>query len=115
MNVHLRRRSVLAGFQDCESARAARHLDELTEQVRAGQRAVMLIVVQRTGCARMPLARDLGPARGRAIDAAVQARVAVQVAITAILPLGAKLPGPISAEEPVLARPRWRNGADLAI
>jgi sugar fermentation stimulation protein A len=72
-NVHFRRDGDLAEFPDSVTARGARHLDELAAMVKAGHRAVMLYVVQRTDCARFRLSGDLDPtyahafARARAV------------------------------------------------
>ncbi|MEC9367770.1 MAG: DNA/RNA nuclease SfsA [Pseudomonadota bacterium] len=74
-NVHLMRRHELAEFPDSVTARGAKHLRELADQVRAGDRAVMLFLVQRPDATRFSLARDIDPAYGEAFDAAAQAGV----------------------------------------
>ena len=74
-NVHLRREGDLAEFPDCVTARGAKHLDELSEMVRQGHRAVMFYLVQRTDCAEFALARDLDPEYGKAFDRARDAGV----------------------------------------
>ncbi|MCQ0990005.1 DNA/RNA nuclease SfsA [Jiella marina] len=61
-NVHLMREPGLAEFPDCVTARGARHLTELADQVEAGHRAVMLYIVQRGDCDRLSFAGDLDPA-----------------------------------------------------
>lgn len=61
-NVHLMRAPGLAEFPDSVTARGARHLDDLADMVRAGNRAVMLYCIQRTDCDRLALAADIDPA-----------------------------------------------------
>jgi sugar fermentation stimulation protein A len=61
-NCHLRRTPGLAEFPDSVTTRGLRHLGDLTREVRAGARAVMLFVVQRTDCDAFSAAADLDPA-----------------------------------------------------
>ena len=61
-NCHLRRAGSLAEFPDCVAARSLKHLRELTAMVEAGQRAVMLFVIQRTDCDAFSACHDLDPA-----------------------------------------------------
>ena len=60
-NVPLRRTPGLAEFPDCRAARSSKHLRELELMVAAGERAVMLFVVQRTDCDRFAAAADCDP------------------------------------------------------
>jgi sugar fermentation stimulation protein A len=60
-NVHLRRQGDLAEFPDSVTARGAKHLDELSDMVAQGHRAVMFYLVQRTDCAALSLAADIDP------------------------------------------------------
>jgi sugar fermentation stimulation protein A len=74
-NVHLMRRPGLAEFPDSVTERGARHLDELAGMVAAGNRAVMLFLIQRGDAERMAVCRDIDPAYGAAFDRAVKAGV----------------------------------------
>lgn len=95
-NVHLRREGDWAEFPDCVTARGAKHLGDLAARVGAGDRAVMLYVVQRTDCARFRLAEDLDPGYARAFRAARAAGVGALATATLIdhsgVTLGAPLP-----------------------
>jgi len=66
--VTLHRGGGLAEWPDCVSARGARHMAELGEMTRLGDRAVVLFVVLRADCDRFELARDLDPAFAAAFD-----------------------------------------------
>jgi sugar fermentation stimulation protein A len=74
-NVHLMRKPGLAEFPDSVTARGAKHLDELATVARAGQRAVMLFVIQMGSARTFTLARDIDPGYGRAFDGALNAGV----------------------------------------
>jgi len=76
-NCHLSRGGGLAEFPDCVAARSLRHLVELTREVAAGNRAVMLFVIQRTDCDRFDTAADLDPAYAKGLIAAAAAGVEV--------------------------------------
>ena len=76
-NVHLMRGGGLAEFPDCVAARSLKHLGELSREVQAGARAVMLYVIQRGDCDRFDVAPDLDPAYAHGIAAAARAGVEV--------------------------------------
>lgn len=64
-NVHLRR-GARAEFPDCVTLRGAKHLEELGDRVEAGERAVMVYLVQRGDCDRFAIAAELDPGYARA-------------------------------------------------
>ncbi len=69
-NVHLMRERGLAEFPDAVTKRGAKHLAELAAMVRAGNRAIMLFLVQIGSAEKFRLARDIDPAYGTAFDLA---------------------------------------------
>jgi sugar fermentation stimulation protein A len=69
-NVHLSRTAGLAEFPDCVTARGTKHLAELARMVKAGHRAAMVYLVQRTDCERLTLAHDIDPDYVAAFNAA---------------------------------------------
>jgi sugar fermentation stimulation protein A len=74
-NVHLMRARGLAEFPDAVTSRGARHLAELAAMRAAGNRAVMLFLIQIGSAQRFGLARDIDSAYGKAFDLARAAGV----------------------------------------
>lgn len=75
-NVTLRRGED-ALFPDAVSERGRKHLEDLQGEVRAGKRAMMLYLVQRTDCSRFASADTIDPAYGKALRRAMEAGVEV--------------------------------------
>ena len=78
-NVHLRREGQLAEFPDCVAERSTKHLRELSAMAEAGDRAVVLFVVQRTDCDGFAAAADCDPKFARALAEAAARGVEVLV------------------------------------
>lgn len=76
-SVTLSRQDGLAEFPDSVTARGARHLRDLADRARQGDRAVLFYVVQRGDCSHLQVAKDLDPAYAAAMDAAREAGVEV--------------------------------------
>lgn len=78
-NVHLRRPDgpapTAAEFPDSVTSRGAKHLRELADRVAAGERAVMLYIVQRADCDHFRIAGDIDPAYDAGLNAALAAGV----------------------------------------
>ncbi len=70
-NVHFIRTPGLAEFPDSATARGAKHLDELGDMVEAGNRAVMVYLVQRSDCDRLKICHDLDSNYGKAFERAI--------------------------------------------
>ena len=94
-NVHLRRTAELAEFPDCVTARGARHMEELSNVVSAGHRAILLYLVQRTDCSAISLAYDIDPAYAAAAQAARTAGVEMICYSTSITRKGVWLATPL--------------------
>jgi sugar fermentation stimulation protein A len=80
-SVTLSRQAGVAEFPDAVTARGAKHLDELIGEVKAGNRAVMLYLVQVPDAKTFTLARDIDPTYAEAF---VHARANGVEAIAAI-------------------------------
>ena len=78
-NCHLSRTKGLAEFPDCVAARSSKHLRELEAMAAAGERAVVLFVVQRTDCESFRACAELDPKFAAALDHAAGAGVEVLV------------------------------------
>jgi sugar fermentation stimulation protein A len=74
-NVHLSRRPGLVEFPDSKTERGVKHLVELTEMVRLGNRAAMVFLIQRSDAEIFSLAADIDPAYAVAFAAATAAGV----------------------------------------
>ena len=94
-NCHLRRSGTLAEFPDCVAARSLKHLKELTAMVEAGQRAVMLFVIQRTDCDAFSACHDLDPAYARGLTEAAANGVEVLAYACAITVEGVRISRPV--------------------
>jgi sugar fermentation stimulation protein A len=87
-NVHLVRKAGLAEFPDSKTERGAKHLDELSGMVRAGNRAVMIYLVQRNDASETAIAADIDRAYGDAFRRAQAAGVEMLSYRCALSPAG---------------------------
>lgn len=74
-NVHLMRTAGLAEFPDSKTERGAKHLGELAAMVDAGNRAVMIYLVQRPDAEAFDIAGDIDPNYAKAAAEAAGAGV----------------------------------------
>lgn len=75
-------------FPDAVTERGRKHLNTLVRVKKSGLRAVMLYVVQRMDVRIFSPAREIDPAYGKALDAAVRQGVEVIVAQARVTPFG---------------------------
>jgi sugar fermentation stimulation protein A len=87
-SVTLSRRAGVAEFPDAKTDRGSRHLAELAALAQAGQRAVLLFLVQRSDCREMVLAADIDPAYAAALTQARAQGVEIRAFSCGISPLG---------------------------
>ncbi|WP_237153509.1 DNA/RNA nuclease SfsA [Oryzibacter oryziterrae] len=78
-NCTLARQAGLAEFPDAVTSRGAKHLQELSDMVAAGHRAVMAYLVQRNDCDRFEIAADIDPVYAASFAEATTAGVEVLV------------------------------------
>ena len=76
-NVHLIREHPKAEFPDSVTARGAKHLEELSDMVKSGYRAVLVFLIQRSDAESISVARDIDPNYAAAMDKAIDAGVEV--------------------------------------
>jgi sugar fermentation stimulation protein A len=60
-NVHMMRKAGLAEFPDSVTERGAKHLVEMSDMVRAGHRAIMVYLIQRSDAKSLTFAGDVDP------------------------------------------------------
>jgi sugar fermentation stimulation protein A len=87
-SVTLSRRAGLAEFPDAKTDRGSRHLAELGLLAQAGQRAVLLFLVQRNDCREMAIARDIDPTYAAGLTQARAQGVEIRAFSCGIGPLG---------------------------
>lgn len=95
-NCHFRREPGLAEFPDCVTVRGVKHLKALERRVEAGERAVMLFVVQRSDCALFDTADDIDRAYGPALREAAGRGVEVLVYGCALSPKSIRIDRPLT-------------------
>jgi sugar fermentation stimulation protein A len=98
-NVHLMRKPGLAEFPDAVTLRGARHLRELAAAAAAGDRAVILFLIQIPSARSFKLARDIDPGYGRAFDEARRAGVEAIAYRCAVSREGIGVAGPVPVAE----------------
>ena len=87
-SVTLSRRAGIAEFPDAKTDRGTRHLAELGALARAGERAVLLFLVQRGDCRAMVLAADIDPTYAAALTQARAQGVEIRAFSCGISPRG---------------------------
>ena len=102
-NVHLMRRRGLAEFPDAVTARGAKHLDELAAMIAAGNRAVMLFLIQIGSAESFALAADIDPTYAAAFARARAAGVEALAWRCAITAEGIACAAPVPIDESIAA------------
>jgi sugar fermentation stimulation protein A len=113
-NCHFRRQPALAEFPDCVTVRGVKHLKALERRVEAGQRAVMLFVVQRSDCVLFDTADDVDRAYGPALREAARNGVEVLVYGCALSPDAITVERPLTWRSRPLSPPDRRSASTSA-
>ncbi|CCQ74764.1 DNA/RNA nuclease SfsA [Magnetospira sp. QH-2] len=88
----------LAEFPDAVTTRGTKHLQELTDMVAEGHRAVMVYLVQREDCTSFRVAADIDPAYDAALKAATKAGVEALCYTCKLTPSGITVAHPLPIE-----------------
>ncbi|MDG1069904.1 MAG: DNA/RNA nuclease SfsA [Sulfitobacter sp.] len=99
-SVTLSRTRGQAEFPDSVTARGTKHMHELAQVARAGHRAVLLYLVQRTDCTHVDIAADIDPKYAAAHADATKAGVETICIGTHITPQGITLAAPLALGRP---------------
>lgn len=94
-SVTLSRQTGLAEFPDSVTARGTKHLNDLAEQARKGDRAMLFYLIQRTDCTSVTLADDIDPTYAQTFREARQAGLEVLAYDCKITPKGITLNTPV--------------------
>lgn len=90
-NVHFKRQSDLHEFPDCVTARGTKHLKELSNEVKNGNQALMLFIIQRNDGDKFQIAADIDPDYNKAFltalkDGVKAQSIACNISAEAIIP-----------------------------
>lgn len=92
-SVTLSRQTGIAEFPDSVTARGAKHMAELADMVKAGHRAVIFYLVQRTDAREVTISGDIDPTYAQAVRVALDAGVEPLAYACEITPAGVSLGG----------------------
>ena len=95
-NVTLQRKPGVAEFPDAVTKRGTKHLEELSNVVESGARAVNFYLAQRSDCAEFEIAADIDPEYARAYGTAVNQGVEVICYGCEVTPEAVQLGRPIA-------------------
>ena len=80
-NVHLRRDHLrskgLAEFPDSVTARGSRHINNLADQLKMGDRSILVFVIQRMDCIDFKIAKDIDPLYYQTLQRGIEAGLEV--------------------------------------
>jgi sugar fermentation stimulation protein A len=111
-SVTLSRTPGLAEWPDCVSARGAKHMTALVDRVRAGDRAVVLFLAQRSDCERFALASDLDAAFAAALRQAAQAGVEVLAYACHVSPTSIRVDRLLARQLTDAGAPVWQRATN---